>query len=198
MEAFHTSIFMTSEKRIFFCFTVAFSRGNSPTCTFGILATSWCQIRKGEIRDGDIASLVKKWKLNNFLKGKVAARDDFALANTIRPPNPHLFRVERYIIEEADTIIFWKWIRIRNGQRATPRTPPQDLIVNFISSAFEMSCPESRCNHIWLFIKAPLWSHGPLPPCRSEKSKLTHCALGRVVGLQGWWRRCGSIQHYLV
>ena len=115
MEAFHTSIFRTSEKRIFFCFSVAFSGGNSPTCTFSILATSWCQIRKGEIRDGDIACLVKIWKLNNSLKREVAVRDDFALANT----KPSLFRGERYIIEEADTIPFWKWIRIRNGQRTT-------------------------------------------------------------------------------
>ena len=119
MEAFHTSIFRTSEKRIVFCFTVAFSGGNSPTCTFSILATSLFQIQKGEIRDGDIACLLKKWTLNNFFKGKVAVRDDFALANTILPPNPHLFRVERYIIEEADTIPFWKWIRFRNGQRTT-------------------------------------------------------------------------------
>ena len=151
LEAFHTSIFRTSEKRIVFCFTVAFSGGNSPTCTFSILATSWCQIRKGEIRDCDIAYLVKKWKLNNFLEGEVAVRDDFALVNTLRPSNPHLFRGERYVIEEADTIPFWKWIRIRNGQRttvATPRTPPQDSIANFISSAFEMSCPESRCIRI--------------------------------------------------
>ena len=53
---------------------------------------------------------------------------------------------------------------------ATPRTPPLDSIANFISSALEMSCPESSCDRIWLFITAALRSHGPLPPCGSEKS----------------------------
>ena len=83
--------------------------------------TSWCQIRKGEIRDGDIACLVKKWKLDSSLKREVAIAvgDDFALSKTIGLLNPHLFRVERYIIEEADTIPFWKWIWFRNGQKTT-------------------------------------------------------------------------------
>ena len=56
---------------------------------------------------------------------------------------------------------------------ALPRTPPEDPIANFIYSAFEMSCPESRCNCKWLFFTAALRAHGPLPLCGSEKSKRT-------------------------